>query len=71
MDDWTGGDQAPTTASFLNPEPFNPRHLRSYEIFTITGSVSAGGRSPLSRSPHCVAAGRSQPLRFRLVHAVR
>ena len=30
-----------------------------------------GARPPLSRSSHCVAAGRSQPLRFRLAHAVR
>ena len=29
---WTmgaGGDQAPAIASFLNPEPLNPRHLSS------------------------------------------
>ena len=33
---WTigaGSDQAPATASFLNPEPLNPRHLNIYGDF--------------------------------------
>jgi len=30
-ENWAGGDQAPATAFFVNPEPLNPRYLSSYD----------------------------------------
>jgi len=34
-ENWAGGDQAPATAFFVNPEPLNPRHLSSYDSDSI------------------------------------